>query len=525
MPYYMNPSIVGIISAASEGNGTEITIKYPTAYSKLSTNKIAYNIYMSLVSDYSIPNELFKEDPKFVSLSGNKILIPNLTPGELYFFGIRAIEYSDLEYPLTTLPTINGIHYYPQTLLSQNLNDTQLDVHVIDASLFPNFGVLQIGVELIKYTSVDRVNNIIHGIERGYQNSKASIHNTNGFDGTTLYYPTVYFFKGHEEKNTKVIQCQSRFEYDNLQNITPDGYHQKNREVLFEDLSNADEENKNFPMYDYASYHQADPVSLLNGECVGSYIGGEMFCQDDETGVGRVVRGFSLQDQNMQRQEMLLSVTGRKVVFLKRIHFGITCPCLTPKSDHADDRCPKCYGTGYVVGWEQYFNSRRSDGRLLVRFGSFDEDIKTTEQGWDSEVPTECWTLTVPTLRDRDVLVLYDNYENEVFRYEILKVNRNNTINGLQGAQKFSVQRIRKTDPIYQIKVIKDTSLFPRIIQTGISSEPNVPAHQHTFRVNEKITNINQINQLTSLVSGHTHIIENGQMLLKGVNHTHTISL
>lgn len=43
-----------------------------------------------------------------------------------------------------------------------------------------------------------------------------------------------------------------------------------------------------------------------------------------------------------------------------------------------------------------------------MRFAPADEDLKMTEAGLESEVNGEIWTLTVPTIKDRDVLVRYD---------------------------------------------------------------------------------------------------------------------
>ena len=60
-----------------------------------------------------------------------------------------------------------------------------------------------------------------------------------------------------------------------------------------------------FPLYDYCGYHRTDPVLLLNGTCVGSYIGGQMG-GIDAFGNYSLYRGMSLQEQNTQRQDVLL---------------------------------------------------------------------------------------------------------------------------------------------------------------------------------------------------------------------------
>ena len=317
--------------------------------------------------------------------------------------------------------------------------------------------------------------------------------------------------------------CQSRFEYPNFAFTLVDGYHQVLKDILNTDLSASDAENIDFPVYDYAGYHRTDPVQLLNGTCVGSYIGGEMGCID---GYGNInfLRGLSLQDQNNQRQEVLLNVTGRPAVLIKRVHTGITCACYLASSEYPDDRCPLCYGTKFVFGYEQFFNPRRSDGRILVRTSPADDGVTVQEAGEESELNLDLWTLTVPTIHQRDIIILFDIDDNEEFRYEVGKVTRNNTIIGMEGGQKFKGMRIRKTDPAYQIRVFRNTAMFPSKLNTSIGFTTGIPPHSHEIVINEGILMTNQINQTTSVVQGHNHPIINGAVMTV-LGHTHNIIL
>jgi hypothetical protein len=295
------------------------------------------------------------------------------------------------------------------------------------------------------------------------------------------------------------------------------------KDLLSTDLSAADAANVTFPMYDFAGYHRTDPVQLLNGTCVGSYIGGEQGCID---GYGNysILRGMSLQDQNTQRQDVLLSVTGRDAVLIRRVQTGITCACYLPSSEYQDDRCPLCYGTKFVFGYEQYYNPRSSDGRIKVRPGPTAENLKMREAGLESEFPLDLWTLTVPTIKTRDVIVLFDQDDNEEFRYEVADVTRNNTILGLDGGQHLKVFRIRKFDPAYQIRIFRNTADFPSKLNTSIGFVPGIPPHTHEIVINEKITSISQINQTTAVSQGHNHPIVNGQVM-EVLGHTHIIIL
>src|SRR6185436_19071102 len=360
--------------------------------------------------------------------------------------------------------------------------------------------------------------------QRGLFKSKISLHTSNGFDGYKLRDPIVTLFT-EEESNLfdRIFVCQCRFEYPNYAFTIVDGYHQVTKDLLSTDLEASDAANTNFPSYDYAGYHRTDPVQLLNGTCVGSYIGGEMGCIDGY-GNYNILRGLNLQDQNTQRQEMELSVTGRPAVLIRRVQTGITCACYLASSEYPDDRCPLCYGTKFVFGYEQYFNPKRSDGRIMVRPGPTDENTKMYEAGLESEFPLSLWTLTVPTIKTRDIIILFDLAGNEEFRYEVITVTRNNTILGQQGGQLIKVMRIRKFDPAYQIRVFRDTSMFPSKLSTSISFVPGIPPHLHEIVINEKIISITQINETTALSQGHNHPIVNGK-IMEVLGHTHQIIL
>lgn len=359
---------------------------------------------------------------------------------------------------------------------------------------------------------------------RGYNNTQARMHTTGGFDGYHYWNTTIpYYILGESLLWDRIFVCQCRFDYPHFPFTMVDGYHQVPVDLLSTDLAAADAANVTFPEYDFAGYHRTDPVQILNGTCVGSYIGGEMGCIDGY-GNYNIMRGFSLQDQNTQRQDVLLSVTGRPACLIRRVQTGITCSCYTPASEYPDDRCPFCYGTKFVFGYEQYFNPRSSDGRIQIRVGPTAENLKMREAGLESEFPLDIWTLTVPTIKTRDVLVLFDQDDNEEFRYEVGDVIRNNTILGLDGGQHLKVFRIRKFDPAYQIRIFRNTSDFPEKLNTSISFVPGIPPHTHEIVVNEKIMSVSQINQTTALSQGHNHPIVNGEVV-EVLGHTHQIIL
>lgn len=526
MVYYLSRINQGLISCNSKGDGYTINLKWSTAYPSNSVNKVAYHIYMSTDED-----KVFSEGVKFVSDGYTQADIGDLSPGQLYHFAVRAVEYAPATVNFSQLPQFtSNLKVYPNSYLRSTLSSSSTTVQLVDVSDFPNYGIIQIGIELINYLSKDSLNNNLvltnALLQRGFLDTPVTFHNTDGYDGYETWVPPyASYIVGKEEMNTKIFPCQNRFEYPNYQRTDADGYHQVLKDLLTSDLSGSDEYNEDFPAYDGVGWHRTDPVQLLNGECVGSYIGGEQFCADGYESVGGVLRGLSLQEQNNQRQELLLSVTGEPVVLIKRMRTGITCKCYTPGQEYPDDRCPFCHGTKYVLGAEQYFNPRRSDGRIMARFTNADEDVKMSEAGLESEMLADVWTLTVPTIKDRDILIRFDQDGNEEYRYEVLSVNRNKTISSLQGGQKLRVQRIRKYDPAYQIRAFRDTSTMPVTKTTMPGSTTGIPAHSHTYVINEK--DPSTFNQTSGIAFGHSHqiIFVNGVLtVLPVLGHTHTLT-
>jgi hypothetical protein len=183
-----------------------------------------------------------------------------------------------------------------------------------------------------------------------------------------------------------------------------------------------------------------------------------------------------------------------------------------------------CYGTKFVFGYEQYFNPRRSDGRIMVRLGPTAENLKMHEAGMESEFPVDMWTLTVPTIKTRDVIVVFDQDNNESFRYEVGDVTRNQMILGLDGGQHMKTFRIRKTDPAYQIRIFRDTSDFPQTLNTSLGFSLGLPPHAHTIQINSCVLSVTQINQTTGVSQGHNHPIISG-VVMPVLGHSHKIIL
>ena len=93
---------------------------------------------------------------------------------------------------------------------------------------------------------------------------------------------------------------------------------------------------------------------------------------------------------------------------------------------------------------------------ILVRIEPYVENVKLESgQGLtQSAIDVNAWTLAVPTLHNRDIVIRYGIDGQEEYRYECLEVTRNKTFFGQSGSQKFKMKRLDKTDPCYQFSIV-----------------------------------------------------------------------
>jgi len=211
-----------------------------------------------------------------------------------------------------------------------------------------------------------------------------------------------------------------------------------------------DQDSKFFQGFDFCGYHQALPDRVLQGidDC-GSYLGGEF----------NGSRGFNIYDRMLNREEVILDQVGEPVVLLKRKWDGLTCDCVTSRRGKPKARtCSKCYGTGFVGGYDQFINRRRQDKLMMMSFPDTVEDLKLDPKSHLEQVyEPSCWTLPIPTIRDRDVIVRFDFSGDQEFFYEVLNVSREKIMYKHFGRQKVSLKRLDKTDLIYHFNYIINT--------------------------------------------------------------------
>ena len=81
------------------------------------------------------------------------------------------------------------------------------------------------------------------------------------------------------------------------------------------------------------------------------------------------------------REEYILQSTGKICALFRRQWSGKQSKYYNSGSENPAYRGLDNFGTPLVSGYEQFFNPRRSDGRILVRFGPTKEEYKREEAG------------------------------------------------------------------------------------------------------------------------------------------------
>lgn len=540
-PPQFPPTDVGLMSVINTGVGTEIELNWRQAVPSSHNSLVFYNIYYSSVKD-----GVFDFKPEFIT-EGLGATIGGLPPGETFYFAVRATEFDINDFTTDGLKQAGeSMYFYPFTSLLNSVDsyDTSIPVNSIEG--FPDFGVVAIGSELIKYSGLQQIPPalITSTSLRGYGGTIASDHQEN---------EEVILYKGKEDPNTNILQQTPSFQKPNwpVTWVKIDGYgndgfrdgydgydayydggmyaianyydgydgYYKARDTKYDIATRSSDSNDalgTFRRFDYCgTYRVNSPESFMRGQCIGSYFGGIQLIN------GNRVKLNNLQTHMLQREELLLSSTGEPFVLLRRMWSGLRCLCLDYRREHPDAKCPVCFRTSYVQGYNQFFNPRRPDRRILIRVEPAPDDLTLMERGFDPNEEPNAWTLPFPNIKDRDILVRFTPDGIEDFRYEVLSVERNRTFFANSGVQKLRLKRLAKSEIIYQFPIVRNIDPVPNSHTTSVSSGEGIRAHSHQI-VLPTGANLSTFKGATLPAEGHNHIIYNGT-LYSVFNHTHTL--
>jgi hypothetical protein len=520
-------SVHGLRTVTCVGDGYTVNLEWNKAYAVPSTWTLVYNLYWSTEQ-----SDVFTDGVKFV-VPGDQVAATirgGFRRGDIYYFAVRATAHEPGTLLFDQLPQAQGYRMYPEAALRENITATDTVIPVDDASEFPPSGIVLIHAEPIAYSSLDLVDNnlILSSVDqRGMYGYEPRIHTTDGYDGVHQYEDSfVKIWPGFEDGNNAVGLEEIKFEFQYAR-TNEDGYREREDILTNNDnLTVVDDEYADFPPYDQAGWDRTHLEDYLSGKCVGTYFGGEYGCADGYESDGSR-RGLSLQDHILMREEYLLELTGEKCMLFRRKWRGKESQHHSPTRENTAYRGLDNFGTTLVMGYEPYYNPRRPDGKIYIRFGPTKEDLKREEPGIENTFIPNCWTLPIPGLQDGDFFIRFNEDGSDEWRYEIIDVERNRTILHSTGQQKFTAVRVRKTDPIYQVRSIRDTSPLPTELLTGIGSVSGpggIPPHMHRIVVPEGTSLVASVDQMTSWDHGHNHAVING-VVQTVLGHTHDILL
>lgn len=422
----------GVKKVANVGNGSSLALLWHKPISR-SYKGDAFAIIYENKSRLNI----FDTQAKYIAQSSiTEFLVTGLETGQTMCYAVRGLETFKDTLDLTGMEEAgDGVFLIPDpTVITSQVLQNDLVIDVDSTAGYPDSGILIINSsEVIRYTAKTDTSFLLPSNGRGLNGTTKGIY---------ISGDSIRMFLDCQDKNSVIAMATPTYS---------DGY-QSDREINGIGLIVTDYEDndkKFFQGFDFCGYHQALPDNILQGknDC-GSYLGGEF----------NGFRGMNLFDRMVNREEVLLDQVGEPVILLKRVWNGQTCSCSDSRRMHPKIRsCKKCYGTGYVGGYDQYLYRRKKDGRIMLSFGDTSEDLKLSSQSHlEQEYKPNCWTLPAPAIRDRDLIVRFDFNDDVEFIYEVLNVTREKVFFRHYTRQRLSLQRLDKTDIVYTINFNKN---------------------------------------------------------------------
>ncbi len=174
----------------------------------------------------------------------------------------------------------------------------------------------------------------------------------------------------------------------------------------------------------------------------------------------------------IRRQRWVLSQGGERVRTFIHKRAGIPCDCMIRASTHQPmSDCNKCYGTGFIGGYEGPYN-------VVIAPDDAERRIAQGEIGRTVEHTYEVWTGPIPLLSQRDFIVKINGD-----RYSIGPV-RMPSNRGMVLQQHFAIGHLDEKDVRYRVPM--DSSRQDHVLETNevippehqpseITDKPNIP--------------------------------------------------
>lgn len=479
LPQWVEGTDRGIRKIVDLGIGTSVKLEWYYAKAPPGFSKVYYNVYQS-ESLFT----LYKSAPKGFT-SDLSAIVPSLSPGKSYYFGVRAF-YQSANLDLANFGEISdGFYEYPAEVEINEpdgyLTSAQTETLFVSSTEgFPLQGFLKIGSEVIAYNS--KTSTSFNITTRDLFSIGRVVDYANG--------TKVTFFKGVEDDNYQFLRTVPTWSgasdvkmplpdgyngipadgYNGLAyNQDEDGYRSVLDDIVTEDHSDFEEENKDFSTFPYCGYRAPNYVKLHQQDQCGTYHGGRQMRVIAGVNDGKPVMvggGVNIFEAAQQRNEVILGLTSEPFVLLRRKTTGKKCRRLSIHTEHPHSRCGLCYGTTFDGGYDRIVNDRQirpgeanANGFVPIRISPYDNDLELTQdRGLAQTDMLDGWTIAVPIIKDRDILIRYIFDESaglyvEEFRYEVLKVQRNKLLFGKDGGQKMSLKKLDHQKEVYKFPI------------------------------------------------------------------------
>lgn len=488
------PDGIGIKRVEDLGIGTSVRLEWNDASIPAGFSDLYFNIYRT---DNLTDMLKFGTLPIAFSTATTGI-IPDLNPGKSNYFAVKAsYQLQNLQLSGFDLLSPNVYAYPAVTTVQQGdgyWNEDETGTLTVSSTEgYPLSGFLQIRSEVMQYSSI--TSTTFNIIERDVFTMDLVEDYPNG--------TPLAFFRGVQDTNRNYYRTVPSWDAardvpwmplpDGYNGIPADGYNGAAYgqdadgyraaidDILNEDLSDFEDDKTDDDLLDRCTYHRENWDNLFSRNQCGTYSGGQRTMVIPGVNNGNPVAvggGIDVWEHATKTEEDLLSKTGDYFVLLRRKWEGRKCPRLSIRSEHPHARCGTCYGTTFQGGYDRYPNPRlvhqgqtNPNGFIMVRVDPYDDEIRLNDRGLEEDVTISGWTISIPQLKKRDILIryIYDRSSGlfvESFRYEILKVNRNRLLFNENGKQTLSLRRLDPTREIYK---------FSDMLLDGTGTLPGTP--------------------------------------------------
>jgi hypothetical protein len=378
-PKWVDARKVGLEQAIDFGDGSTVGLKWDYATVPLGFSGTYYQVYKS------IDLKALYSSPLFIT-AANEATLTGVSPKDGHYYGVRATYFladfttNGMSEPSTGLFQIPS----PAELVDNLMQGALGSVQVTSTAGYPSSGLLRVNHEIMKYSSLTPTAFVISArdvfalawTEDIPAGSKVEMFY--GVDDATPYFWRLNTsWDGYGLAALPLEPGDGYWGFQYLQD--PDGYRNFPVAIQNEDHSVQDADAEAADPFDYCGLRSNDQSQVLSGDFCGpktphgsgTYHGNSMLGQ---------AGGIDVYEGNLQRQDILLGITGEPFVLLRRKWTGKVCPRISHRTEHPEARCSLCFAQGTLVRTESGYKPIESilvGEKVLTSDGKFRPVLKT----------------------------------------------------------------------------------------------------------------------------------------------------